>query len=137
MSIDDLRGWVGTGETAQDFDAACAALAGGDPQVAARGFLAVAETGDATAQALYGLAASLCAARQDDGALAIADFLAACPDAPSRAQLLSGFAAYCLGRKESARRSLARAARMARGRPEARDELRFAQTVLLKQQFVS
>lgn len=137
VSLDALRAMVGDGEAAGDFGTACSALAEGDAASAARGFLALAETGETPAQALYGLAASLCATRQDGGALAIADFLAACPDAPSRAQLLSGFAAYCLGRKEEARRNLARAARMARGRPEARDELRFAQTVLLKQQFVS
>lgn len=137
LSLDDLRDVVGDGDATGDFDAACAALAEGDAASAARDFLALAETDDAPAAALYGLAASLCATHHDDGALEIAGFLAACPDAPSRAQLLCGFAAYCLGRKEEARRSLARAARMARGRPEARDELRFAQTILLKQQFVS
>jgi hypothetical protein len=137
VSLDALRALVGDGDTARDFGAACTALTEGDAASAARGFLAQAETSDAPAAALYGLAASLSATRQDDGALEIAEFLAACPDAPSRAQLLCGFAAYCLGRKEEARRNLARAARMARGRPEARDELRFAQTILLKQQFVS
>ncbi|MGR3483831.1 MAG: hypothetical protein ACU0BF_00660 [Paracoccaceae bacterium] len=117
------------------YDTAVRLAGEGESADAARLFLRLAMAQHRTAGAIYGLAAALCDAGRHDRALELALLLSDAPDAGPRAWMLAGYAAYRTGDAGLARRLLARGSRAARGRPDYAEELRFAQRLLLSQQF--
>ena len=114
---------------------ACRAAERGDAARAARSFLHLVLTEHRTGSALHGLAAVLCRAGRHDEALKLALIVASSGHPDPRALILAGYAAYRTGDSNLGRRCLAKASRQARGRPEYAEELRFAQRLLLTQQF--
>lgn len=113
-----------------------AAMIGGDHASAGAGFAALALAGIHAAPSLYGVALALEKLGAYEEAEALAAFVAELPgyDDP-RAAALAGYAAFQRRQSKAARVHLARAARLARLHPEFRNVQRFAQRVLLMQQF--
>mgnify|MGYP001765121677 CR=1 FL=1 len=118
------------------YDLAYAAMIGGDAATAGAGFAAVALSGGPVAPALYGLALALEKLGAFEEAEALAAFVADLPGfGDPRAAALAGYAAFQRRQPKAARVHLAKAARIARLQPEFRGVQRFAQRVLLMQQF--
>lgn len=118
------------------YDRAYAAMIGGDHATAASRFAAAAFLGEAAAPALYGLALAMEELGQHEMAEALAAFVSDLPGyLDPRAAALAGYAAFQRRQSKAARVHLAKAARLARLQPEFRSVQRFAQRVLLMQQF--
>jgi hypothetical protein len=117
-------------------DTCFSAMIGGDPTGAGAGFASLALTGIYPAPALYGVALALEKLGAFDEAEALAAFVSELPGYNDpRAAALAGYAAFQRRQPKAARLHLARAARLARLQPEFRSVQRFAQRVLLMQQF--
>ena len=118
------------------YEEAYAAMIGGDHLMAGEAFLIVALTGGPLAPSLYGLALTLERLEAYEQAEQLAGFVSDLPgyDDP-RAAALAGYAAFQRRQAKAARVHLAKAARIARTKPEFRGVQRFAQRVLLMQQF--
>lgn len=118
------------------YDKAYSALIGGNHAAAASAFAAVALGGGPAAPAAYGLALAMEELGLHEAAEALAGFVSDLPgyDDP-RAAALAGYAAFQRRQTKAARVYLAKAARIARMKPEFRAVQRFAQRVLLMQQF--
>lgn len=115
---------------------AYAAMIGGHHTAAAAGFAAVALSGGPVAPALYGLALALEELGAHEQAEGLAAFVSDLPGyGDPRAAALAGYAAFQRRQSKAARIHLAKAARIARLQPEFRGVQRFAQRVLLMQQF--
>lgn len=122
--------------TKNAYECAFAAMVGGDRAAAAAGFATSALTGGPAAASLYGLALALLELGQHEPAERIAAFVSELPDyADPRAAALAGYAAFLRRQPKAARVHLAKAARLARLQPDFRAIQRFAQRVLLMQQF--
>lgn len=118
------------------YDRAYSAMIGGDHSTAAAMFAAVVFSTGPVVPALYGLALALENLGHHDLAEALAGFLSDLPGyLDPRAAALAGYAAFQRRQSKAARVHLAKAARLARFQPEFRGVQRFAQRVLLMQQF--
>lgn len=118
------------------YEEAYAAMIGGDHLMAGEAFAVVVLTGGPLAPSLYGLALTLERLEAYEQAEELAGFVSDLPgyDDP-RAAALAGYAAFQRRQAKAARVHLAKAARIARTKPEFRGVQRFAQRVLLMQQF--
>lgn len=118
------------------YESAYSAMISGDHAAAAAGFAAVAVGAGPAAPALYGLALALEELGSHEAAEALAGFVSDLPGyGDPRAAALAGYAAFQRRQSKAARVYLAKAARIARLQPEFRGVQRFAQRVLLMQQF--
>jgi hypothetical protein len=112
------------------------AMIGGDHANAGAGFAALALCQTHPAAALYGVALALEKLGAFEEAEALAAHVSELPGyGDPRATALAGYAAFQRRQSKAARVHLARAARLARLQPEFRNVQRFAQRVLLMQQF--
>ena len=119
-----------------DYDRAYAAMIGGDHAGAAGLFAATTLSNGPVAPSLYGLALALLELGSNEKAEELAGFVSELPGyGDPRAAALAGYAAFQNRHTKAARVYLAKAARIARLQPEFRSVQRFAQRVLLMQQF--
>jgi hypothetical protein len=112
-------------------DAAVAEIQAGRIEPAAALFATLWQRKSATADALIGLAICGTHLGKFEEALVFANECMKLPEKPPRAFCIAGFCELQLGNRKSAQSLLALAARMARRRPEFRDDLRAAQRLLL------
>jgi hypothetical protein len=118
------------------YDDCFSAMIGGEYSRAGAGFAALALSGVHTAPALYGVALALEKLGAYAEAEELATFVSELPGYNDpRAAALAGYTAFQRRQSKTARVHLARAARLARLHPEFRNVQRFAQRVLLMQQF--
>ena len=113
----------------------CEAWNNGLTETSGHIFLTLSLLGYNTGSALYGLATSLCKSGQYQEALDLSLIVGASGHPHPRALILAGYAAYKIDDPNLGRRCLARASRIARGKPKYTEELRFAQRLLLTQHF--
>ena len=113
----------------------CEAWNNGETEASSQIFLTLSLLGHKTGSALYGLATSLCKSGKYQEALDLSLIVGASGHPHPRALILAGYAAYKIDDPNLGRRCLARASRIARGKPEYTEELRFAQRLLLTQHF--
>lgn len=122
--------------SAASYDCAYAAMIGGNYAAAASGFATLALAQGPVAASLYGLALALEELGRHEEAESLAGFVSELPGYEDpRAAALAGYAAFQRRQSKAARIYLAKAARIARLQPEFRGVQRFAQRVLLMQQF--
>ena len=118
------------------YDSCFSAMIGGNHVGAGAGFATLVLEGVHAAPSLYGVALTLEKLGAYDEAEALAAFVSELPGYNDpRAAALAGYAAFQRRQTKAARVYLARAARLARLQPEFRSVQRFAQRVLLMQQF--
>jgi hypothetical protein len=122
--------------SATSYDRAYSDMIAGHHAGAGAAFAVVALTHGPVAPSLYGLALALEKLGALDEAETLAGFVSDLPGyTDPRAAALAGYAAFQLRQPKAARVFLAKAARLARVAPEFRGVQRFAQRVLLMQQF--
>jgi hypothetical protein len=113
------------------YDTAATAFGNGRLAQAVALLATLLHVGAGEADALIGLAASGARMGKFDEALALALECAALPVKHPRAYSIAGFCELERGNRKAAQAHLAMAARMARRRPELREDLRAAQRLLL------
>lgn len=108
----------------------------GTPAAAASAFLALAASGEHRGAALFGFALAIAEAEQYAQAELLAEFVATTPGLEDpRAYALAGFCAFCRKSPNATRVHLAKASRLARASMKYRKVQKYAQRILLVQQF--
>lgn len=127
---------AGAAVAAPDYGTAFSLILDDRPEEAAAQFLALAVSGTLVAASLYGFALAVAGMERFLRAQRMAEFVGEAPGyTDPRAFALAGHCAYSRNAPRCARTNLAKASRLARGAPEHLKVKKYAQRILLVQQF--